>query len=171
MTSLYWAFMTMTTVGYGDITPATVYEKATAVFGMLVGGFTFGLIVGALGEVARKSKPGDALRTKKISQLSAYLARRGVTPDLLRRIRVYFQVGAAHTHSRDSASRCQRATLPSLCLRHSVSLCVSVSLCLCVSVSLSVSVFCLCVSLCVSVSLCLCASQLVAARCAEPLRN
>ena len=161
--------MTMTTVGYGDITPATVYEKATAVFGMLVGGFTFGLIVGALGEVARKSKPGDALRTKKISQLSAYLARRGVTPDLLRRIRVYFQVGAAHTHSRDSASRCQRATLPSLCLRHSVSLCVSVSLCL--SLSLFFVSVCLCVSLCVSVSLCLCASQLVAARCAEPLRN
>ena len=103
MTSLYWAFMTMTTVGYGDIPAGTVYEKAIAVFGMLVGGFTFGLIVGALGEVARKSKPGDALLSKKISQLSAYLARREVTPDLLRRIRLYFQVGATHTDSCDSA--------------------------------------------------------------------
>ena len=59
--------------------------------GMLVGGFTFGLIVGALGEMARKSNPGDSFRNKKIAQVSTYLARRGVTPDLLRRIRMYFQ--------------------------------------------------------------------------------
>jgi hypothetical protein len=45
----------------------------------------------ALGEMARKSNPGDAFRTKKISQMSAYLSRREVTPDLVRRIRVYFQ--------------------------------------------------------------------------------
>ena len=41
--------------------------------------------------MARKSNPGDAFRTKKISQMSAYLSRREVTPDLVRRIRVYFQ--------------------------------------------------------------------------------
>jgi hypothetical protein len=106
VTALYWAFMTMTTVGYGDIPAGTLYEKATAVFGMLVGGFIFGLIVGSLGEMARKSNPGDSFRTKKISQLSAYLNCRGVTPDLVRRIRLYFQVHAALTHSRDSASPC-----------------------------------------------------------------
>lgn len=33
-----------------------------AVFGMLIGGFTFGLIVGSLGEMARKSNPGEVRR-------------------------------------------------------------------------------------------------------------
>eukprot|EP01046_Picozoa_sp_COSAG06_P059354 COSAG06_NODE_12248_length_1403_cov_41.838957_3_plen_41_part_01 len=36
------------TVGYGDIPAATFYEKSTAVLGMLIGGFTFGLIVGCV---------------------------------------------------------------------------------------------------------------------------
>lgn len=91
LTALYWAFMTMTTVGYGDLPAGTSYEKWVAVLGMLIGGFTFGLIVGALGEMARKANPGETFRTKKIGQISAYLARRGITPDLLRRIRLYFQ--------------------------------------------------------------------------------
>lgn len=91
LTSLYWAFMTMTTVGYGDIPAHTTYEKWAAVLGMLIGGFTFGLIVGALGEMARKANPGETFRAKKIAQISAYLGKRGITPDLLRRIRLYFQ--------------------------------------------------------------------------------
>lgn len=96
VTALYWSFMTMTTVGYGDIPAGTLYEKAIAVFGMLIGGFTFGLIVGSLGEMARKTNPGETFRAKKISQLSAYLSRRNITPNLLRRIRLYFQVRSPH---------------------------------------------------------------------------
>eukprot|EP01050_Picozoa_sp_SAG11_P000486 SAG11_NODE_15_length_26319_cov_13.810564_11_plen_455_part_00 len=88
--SIYWAFMTMTTVGYGDISAGTTYEKWTAVFGMLIGGFTFGLIVGSLGEMARKANPGNSVRSKRIGHLSAYLAGRGVSSDLMRRVRVYF---------------------------------------------------------------------------------
>jgi CRP-like cAMP-binding protein len=46
MASLYWAFTTMTTVGYGDITPTTNTERVYATIMMILGATVFGYIVG-----------------------------------------------------------------------------------------------------------------------------
>ena len=40
----YFAFTTMTTVGYGDILATTVTERAYAIVSMVVGGFSFSAI-------------------------------------------------------------------------------------------------------------------------------
>ena len=48
----------------------TGYEKWVAVLGMLVGGFTFGLIVGSLGEMARKNNPGEVRKSAKASKIT-----------------------------------------------------------------------------------------------------
>merc|ERR1719181_203213 len=45
--SLYWAFTTMTTVGYGDFTPDSSYERLFAIFAMMVGATVFGYIIGS----------------------------------------------------------------------------------------------------------------------------
>jgi len=44
--SLYWAFTTMTTVGYGDIVPTTNGERIYATLIMILGATVFGYIVG-----------------------------------------------------------------------------------------------------------------------------
>ena len=44
--SFYWAFTTMTTVCYGDITPTTARERLFTVAAMMVGASLFGYIIG-----------------------------------------------------------------------------------------------------------------------------
>merc|ERR1719181_841784 len=64
--SIYWAFTTMTTVGYGDILPTTDTERLFATFIMFVGATVFGYIVGVVREVASNSN-GAAARERLIT--------------------------------------------------------------------------------------------------------
>lgn len=55
--ALYWSVMTMSTIGYGDVTPATTAERVVATFGMFIGSSIFAYIVGAVtGTVATMGK-------------------------------------------------------------------------------------------------------------------
>ena len=49
--SIYWALMTLTTVGYGDITPTNDTERVYVLFCLLVGAVVFGFLLSTLGDV------------------------------------------------------------------------------------------------------------------------
>ena len=90
ITSVYWSMMTITTVGYGDVHARTILEKVVAMLCMIVGGFIFGLIIGALSDLSRRSNPAQKETNKKVGWLSAYMSDRRVTQELTRSIRAYF---------------------------------------------------------------------------------
>lgn len=46
--AMYWAMMTMTTVGYGDVPMETDEERIFAVFAMIIGGASYGYIIGVM---------------------------------------------------------------------------------------------------------------------------
>lgn len=48
VSAIYWAITTLTTVGYGDISPSTEAEYYYAIVAMVVGGLFYGLIVAQL---------------------------------------------------------------------------------------------------------------------------
>lgn len=51
LTSLYWSFMTMTTVGYGDVVPHSSEEKLLSIFMMIISCGVFAWIMGSIGSV------------------------------------------------------------------------------------------------------------------------
>lgn len=52
--SLYWAFATMTTVGYGDIHPNTPKERALTLITMLVSCVVYAYTIGSIGNLVSR---------------------------------------------------------------------------------------------------------------------
>lgn len=55
---MFWAFTTITTVGYGDIFAVSEEEKTVAIFVMIIACGVFAILVGTIGSIFDKS---DAL--------------------------------------------------------------------------------------------------------------
>ena len=64
--SLWWALVTVTTVGYGDIIPASIFGKWLAVLLMLVGIGTIGMSTSSLTNFFVKDNPDDQIKLDKL---------------------------------------------------------------------------------------------------------
>ena len=93
LTSFYWACMTMTTVGYGDIVPKTIYETVATIIAMVIGGFVFGLIVGNLAELSKRANAGELQRQKYVSNVQLMMLsgtmKGSVRADTERKLKAY----------------------------------------------------------------------------------
>ena len=73
--SMYWAFTTMTTVGYGDITPANNLERVYSCFALLTGALVFGYMLSSIGSlVAATLKSMRAAARKDVCDRGEALA-------------------------------------------------------------------------------------------------
>ena len=89
LTSMYFAFMTMTTVGYGDINATTVPEMIFAVMAMIIGGLTFGFIVGVLSELSSQNDLGDKFKNKQLGKVMAFMRGNQMKPILINKVQNY----------------------------------------------------------------------------------
>ena len=76
--SLYWAFTTMTTVGYGDILPTNDVERVYSTLIMILGATIFGYIVGSVGALAINVNGAPARRHAKVSTAMNYMTEQNV---------------------------------------------------------------------------------------------
>mmetsp|Transcript_15010 Transcript_15010/g.44043 ORF Transcript_15010/g.44043 Transcript_15010/m.44043 type:complete len:1039 (+) Transcript_15010:96-3212(+) len=99
--SLYWSLTTLSTVGYGDITPTTDMEVGFACFGMLFGATAFAYMTGTMASMVQSYNYAAMLRRQKIQQLTSYLHKAKVPAELARRVKTYMQRHLDHNTLND----------------------------------------------------------------------
>ena len=58
--SMYWSVMTMSTIGYGDVSPKTQYERIYEIFGMVLGASVYAYMVGSICSIVASLNAGTA---------------------------------------------------------------------------------------------------------------
>ena len=88
--ALYWAVQTLSTVGYGDVTPATnaqtLYTMAVMIFGVGV----YGYIIGNVASILANIDPAKVHYLENMERLTAFMNYRDIPPILQKRIRDYY---------------------------------------------------------------------------------
>ncbi len=89
--ALYWTASTLTTVGYGDITPITTTERFYAVLTMLFGYSFFGYLIGSFAGILAKKDPIREKYNQNLEKLTNAARYANLPLDLQRRIFEYFR--------------------------------------------------------------------------------
>lgn len=91
LASLYWAFTTMTTVGYGDIVVASNDEKTFAIVVMIIGGICFGYIIGNVSAMLENLDMVATLHDQKLDAVKEYLYDRQYPAAVAVKIKQHFR--------------------------------------------------------------------------------
>ncbi|CAD8206842.1 unnamed protein product [Paramecium pentaurelia] len=89
--SLYWGVTTMTTVGYGDISPLNPTERFLGIFLLLIacGGFAF--TMNSIGFALQKISEKSSQTKDKLSQVNKYMKKAKIPETLQNKIRKYLE--------------------------------------------------------------------------------
>jgi len=84
--SYYYAITTLTTVGYGDVTPNTDAEKIFSIFTELAGGIVFGLLAGTLSAMLSAGNAAQERIEEELDQLKEFMMIKKIDKELRRQI-------------------------------------------------------------------------------------
>ena len=88
-TSIYWAYTTMVSVGYGDIAPQTVGERTFGIACMLMSSVTFGVIFGSIASIISKNSETENQRRAITCDLNTYLKYHKVEKQLAQKVKMF----------------------------------------------------------------------------------
>jgi len=101
--ALYWATMTLLTIGYGDVRPRTDAERCVALVAMLIGASIYAYVVGGACQVISKMDWHSNVFYARLDDVNEYMHENGVPDDLQLKVRQYFHF--ARQTDKDSAMR------------------------------------------------------------------
>lgn len=99
--SLYWTITTMTTVGYGDITPLRTAEYVFASMIMLMGASIYAFIIGSIASLLSSIQAAKNTHWERIDSVTEYLRQRHVPADINSKVRNYYEYVWDHSRGVD----------------------------------------------------------------------
>eukprot|EP00736_Rhodelphis_marinus_P006804 Rmarinus@m.29282 len=89
LVALYYVGTTMTTVGYGDVTPRSDHERFFALVVVIVGATGFAYIVGNVSSLMANVNQVNSLQKRRLEELNDFMNYRHLPTELKRRVRKY----------------------------------------------------------------------------------
>jgi hypothetical protein len=86
--SMYWAFMTLTTTGYGDYTPHKNSEILVTIAVMFLGTCSFGYIIANITNLIEREDEAQLMLREKIASVRAFMQHRDLPAEMRRKVRV-----------------------------------------------------------------------------------
>ena len=90
--ALYWAFTTLTTVGYGDISSCTVKEQLFSILTMFVGVTLYAIIISSISSIMTSFDASSQTHREQRSMLTDFIKTYSISKDLSRKLTKYLEV-------------------------------------------------------------------------------
>jgi len=97
ITSVYWAITTLSTVGYGDISAFTPFEKLLSITWMLFGLYFFSFVVGSLSSTLSNIETKENIFNKKMAILDEFSRDASLNKELKRKLRYALRYSSEQT--------------------------------------------------------------------------
>ena len=91
VTTLYWAFTTMITVGYGDITPQNPYEMVVTISCMFCSCAYFAYIIGNIGSLISSRMSFEQRKNEIRTGISKYLKKNSIPKQIQTKVKAFIE--------------------------------------------------------------------------------
>ena len=95
VSGVYWAFSTITTVGYGDIAAFTIGEMIMSIICMIIGVTYYGFVIGSVTSLLESFDKKNIAFDRKYNQFVDFVYGADLTPQLKERVEDHFKLWKA----------------------------------------------------------------------------